>query len=110
MSELGTQVKYVKGDQKESLDSLSFGKVRLTDGKDTENIWVFLGDGYNVLANDAVAFSFRSWGLIIPVSDVIEVSLIDKDLLELHPDAWEQYIEHGAIDSEGNPLPEAEEE
>jgi len=104
-------MRYTKGAQAERLDDLPSGKVNLVRDGDVEGIWVKRGPGYFVLQNHALAFGVHSWGAVFPEGavDVSHMSWSNPSL-ELHPDAWDQYVEHQTIDAEGNHTVKALEE
>ena len=104
-------MKYTKGKQKYSLDDCDMIKVRVVADGDGEIPWAkkHKGADHFVLMNDAISFyPCRSWGAVFYSSDKeVDVTEIrgesPADLeLELHPEAWDQYIENGLIDSDGN--------
>lgn len=107
-------MRYHKGKQAESLESLPLTKVLLVrHSKDGENIWVKQGPDYIVFQNDALHFlPFESWGAIIHNSYSKTIDLKDFDPeregIELHPDAWAEYVKDGVIDSSGSYLKRAE--
>lgn len=115
-------MKYIKSTQAYSISyedkTAPTCKVNLICNGDTEGIWVKQGDGEITLLNHALAFyPFPSWGAIIPSTrdakdtsdireriDVTELrgSTPADTIITLHPEAWDQYIERGLIDAEGN--------
>ncbi len=106
-------MKYRKGSQTEKLEDLHLCKINLVMNGDQEGIWVKQGADYVVLQNHAVHFwPCHSWGVVLPsnnppgeMRETIDVShMKPSDGLELHPEAWDQYVEHGTIDTEGNHL------
>ena len=108
-------MKYVKGEQKDTIESGELGKMRLVvDGEDTENIWVrrLPNDKVSVLQNHALnLYPFSSWGTIIPsIGSQFDLKeMRDKFQLELHPEAYDGYLEQGAIDKDGNFIPPKQE-
>lgn len=89
-------INYRKGNQAAKLDDLPLQKINLGTNGDYESIWVLRGTDYVVLQNTAVCFMpFPSWGVVLPLTKPL-------DGLELHPEAWDQYLERGTIDPEGN--------
>lgn len=124
-------MKYIKGTQTYSLSyedkTAPTWKVNLVCDGESEGIWVKQGDKEVVLLNHSIAiYPFPSWGIIIPstrdasdesdIREVIDITKLrgdspDNTVLTLHPEAWDQYIEHGKIDAEGNfIIPKNEEE
>ncbi|KKN28800.1 hypothetical protein LCGC14_0850400 [marine sediment metagenome] len=112
-------LQYRKGPQQEKLDDLPTHKIDLVMNGDTEGIWVKQGTDYVVLQNAALHFHpFPSWGVVFssknPPGDrreTVDVShLAPQDGLELHPEAWETYVERGVIDAEGAFIPPPERE
>jgi hypothetical protein len=106
--------KYHKGQQTESLEDIPLSKVNLVQDGDIEGPWVKQGPDYVVLQNHAVCFlPVPSWGTVLPSRnppgerrEVIDVShLKPADGLELHPEAWDEYLDRGTIDAEGNYIP-----
>lgn len=115
-------MKYTKGNQTFHLDAdddtVPTWKVNLQCAGESEGIWVKQGEGEVVLLNHALAFfPFPSWGTVIPstsnpknTSDIrerIDITSLrgnspDETILMLHPEAWDQYIEQGIIDKDGN--------
>ena len=112
-------MKYIKGTQTYKLESLELCKMRLTCASNTpEGIWVRQADHEVVLQNDALAFyPFNSWGVVLPskycpgdkpdARESIDVTELRGNspadtVLTLHPEAWDQYLEHKVIDAEGN--------
>ena len=119
-------MKYVKGTQTFPLDAddktVPTWKVNIqyTSGGrlETEGIWVKQGDGEVVLLNHALAFyPFPSWGTVIPsksnpkdttdARERIDITSLrgtspDETILTLHPEAWDQYIDQGVMDADGN--------
>lgn len=117
-------MKYTKGNQTFPLDpedkTAPTWKVRLTAGEpDGEGIWVKQGHGEVVLFNHSLLIPFPSWGMVIPSKsnpddksdlreqiDLVDVFGGDFSKMEpvLHPEAWDQYLQNGKIDEEGNLL------
>lgn len=100
-------MKYIKGNQIGEIESYQQGKISLTDGMDfRESPWIGrIPDSREVvLLNHAVAFApFESWGAIIPNGGSFNfLEMLNSKTLTLHPEAWDEYIKHGIIDSEGN--------
>lgn len=115
-------MKYIKGTQTYPLSyedkTAPTWKVNLVCNGDAEGIWVKQGDKEVVLLNHALAFyPFPSWGVVIPSTrddkdtsqnrERIDITTLRGDspadtVLTLHPEAWDQYIEHGQIDTDGN--------
>lgn len=101
---------YRKGTQTEKMDKLPMLKIFLVVDGEKEGPWARQGPDYVVLQNNAIAFfPYRSWGVVLPSNnhpgekrEVIDAShLKPSDGLELHPDAWDYYLEHGFIDADG---------
>jgi len=115
-------MKYVKGTQTYSLDldnkTAPTTKANIICDGEVEGIWIKQGDGEVVLLNHALAFyPFPSWGTIIPSTrdtkdksdkrERIDITALRgyspaDTVLTLHPEAWDQYIEQGTMDAEGN--------
>lgn len=116
-------MKYIKGEQTYPIsagdDTTPTWKCRLVcDGTDGEGIWVKQGEKEIVLLNDSLHFlPFRTWGAVFPSNshpkdtnqerETIDVAKFrgetpDDAVITLHPEAWDSYIEHGVIDTDGN--------
>ena len=107
-------MQYRKGNQTEDLESLPMIKVRLVrHGVDGEGIWARQGPDYVALQNNALHFMpFHSWGAIIPskgddgtdIRETIDLKDFDpeKEGIELHPEAWKDYVKDEVIDLSGN--------
>jgi hypothetical protein len=111
--------KYRKGEQTEKLDDLPMSKILLVMDGDAEGPWVKQGPDYVVLQNNVLHFyPVFSWGVVLPSKnppgenrETIDItSMKPDDGLELHPEAWESFLEKGAIDAEGHLIPDEEEE
>lgn len=107
-------MKYVKGNFKGNIDpakdeNTKHGKVRLTmpDGF-SETPWVVERKDepdHVVLVNHALIFMpFHSWGMIIPKGKSNMAEIRKSEVITLHPEAFDTYVEEGIIDTEGNPL------
>jgi len=104
--------------QRYKLDNKDLIKVRVVAGVvgEAEHVaerpWALYhkGEDHIVLQNDCLAFlPCRSWGAVLPYKEKesIDVTKLRGDgpedlVLELHPDAWDEYIKNGAIDEDGN--------
>ena len=109
-------LKYRKGNQTDKLEDLSTIKIRLSRDGCGEGPWAKQGADYVVLQNNAVHFyPFASWGAVFPsknpsgdMRETIDISGIEPDDgLELHPEAWDSYLESGAMEADGTFIPEA---
>ncbi|CCH01926.1 hypothetical protein FAES_3920 [Fibrella aestuarina BUZ 2] len=89
------------------LEDQPLGKIRLTCGEGPgEGIWVArpAGADHVVLQNDALNFyPNKSIGVILPTTgnNYDATNLLNEGVLDLHPEAWQQYLEHGLIDASG---------
>jgi hypothetical protein len=108
-------LKYRKGNQTDKLEDLPTLKVRMVRDGDGEGPWVKQGADYVVLQNHAVCFlPFHSWGTVFPSNnppgenrETIDIShLQPDDGLELHPEAWDSYLENGIIEADGTFIPD----
>jgi len=112
-------MKYIRGDQTYKLGDLPTLKINLVADGESEGIWVKQAEKEVILQNHAVGFyPIQSWGVVLPSTnpsgeqrEKIDVTEMrgegPKDLeLTLHPEAWDQYLEHNTIDEEGRPLDE----
>jgi len=111
-------MKYIKGPQNYSLESLETCKCNVVCSGNSEGIWVKQADGEVILQNHSLAFyPFPTWGLVLPskshtkdtsnTRERIDVTALrgdspDKTVLTIHPEAWESYLKEGVIDEEGN--------
>lgn len=116
-------LKYRKGEQAETMESLPLSKVNLVRDGEVEGIWVRQGADFIVLQNTSLAFyPFPSWGVVLPSKNPpgdnrerVDVSHMEvSDGLELHPEAWEEYLKQGVMREDGTFIvpddrPEAEE-
>lgn len=102
-------MKYTKSTHSDLLKDGEMGKMRLTvDGEDPENIWVKRFTDYAVLQNHALnLFPFESWGVIIPsTGSTYDLrNIVEASGLELHPEAWEEYVKAGIINDDGSYIP-----
>jgi hypothetical protein len=124
-------MKYIKGNQTYPLSAedatVPTWKCRLVcGGADGEGIWVKQGEKEVVLLNDSLHFyPFRTWGAVFPSRshpkdtseerETIDVASIRGEtpedcVITLHPEAWDQYLERGIIDEDGNLIAPEEEE
>lgn len=98
-------VKYIKSSHIEPLTEGVMSKMRLNvNGEDVERIWVKRFNDYCVLQNHALnLMPFESWGVIIPsVDDEFNLNdILAEGQLELHPEAWMDYIKAEIITEEG---------
>ena len=108
-------MKYIKSPINTPLDDLKMGKVCLTvtddEGPFSESPWSKKApdNSFQVLMNHALIFlPFFSWGLIIHSCNYnIDCNpIIDGDVLEIHPEAWDYYLTEGVIDQDGNLIKE----
>lgn len=104
-------MKYIKGTFAGSIDydtdkATILGKQRLTmpDGF-SENLWVGKrteNPDTVVLLNDALIFMpFHSWGAIIGKGQNDMSELRKKEVIELHPEAFDAYLKQGVINEQG---------
>ena len=107
--------KYRKGNQTDKLEDLPTIKIRLNRDGEGEHPWAKQGADYVVLQNNALHFlPFNSWGAVLPsknppgdMRETIDIShLKPDDELELHPEAWDSYLENGVIEADGTFIPE----
>ena len=107
-------MKYLRGKQTWKLDEGKLGKARVysynEDGSEdtAENIWVIRYNDEMVLSNHSVAFMpYYSWGMVLPNQEILDISYLRKippeeAEFEIHPEAWDEMLEAGAISSEGD--------
>lgn len=113
-------MKYVKGTQQYNIgegSELPTWKCRLVCNGEGEGIWITQGHNEVVLLNDSIHFlPFRTWGAVLQSKsnpedtskerETIDVTEFrgetpDGVVITLHPEAWDQYIEHGYINENG---------
>jgi hypothetical protein len=101
-------MKYKRSKVTTPLEGLPLTKVRLEDGKGyVESPWALrLPDNKGfVLQNHAIAFApWPSWGAIIPTDSLMFLPTIDKQELELHPEAYDKGVKSGMISPDGDGL------
>lgn len=106
-------MKYLRGKQTWKLEEGKLEKARLYSYKEdgsadtAENIWVIRYNDEMVLRNDSIAFMYHSWGMVLPNQPMLDISYLRKippeeAEFEIHPEAWDEMLEAGAISSEGD--------
>lgn len=107
-------MKYIRGNQTWKIKDADQVKMRFADDEDfVEHPWGAKSpDGKEyALLNHALAFTpALSWGAIFDTTNVMFTSILEKQELVLHPEAYDYYNKEGVIDEEGNYKPKEESE
>lgn len=103
-------MKYEKADLSYSMESCVQGKIRLHDNESfAETPWVARSEGadHAILLNHALMFlPYVSWGAVLPTTQISfnPLDILEKGVIQLHPEAWDAYIQNKVIDEQGNYL------
>lgn len=116
-------MKYIKGTQTYKLDAddVELTQISLVCDGIREGLWVEQHENEIVLQNHWLYLDVPTWGVVIPsarkkgdpseLREVVEAtSLVEKQELTLHPEAWDKYLKEGSIDEDGNFQHENEDE
>lgn len=97
-------MKYIKGNQDYKLSECKMIKLRIYDNKGyAETPWANRFESLDeaVLQNNIIGLMpYFSYGAVLPTTS--RYNLNDIDVLTLHPDIWEEYINDDIIDNDGN--------